>query len=35
MNKQVKMTISEWIMWGIIIIAALLLIAGIIKTFFW
>ncbi len=34
MNKLGKMTVSEWIMWSIIILAALLLIAGIIKTFF-
>lgn len=35
MNKRAKLSIAEWIMWAIISISALLLIAGIIKTFFW
>ena len=34
MNKT-KLTISEWVMWAVITMSALLLIAGIIKTFFW
>lgn len=35
MNKKAELSIAEWVMWAVIIISALLLTAGIIKTFFW